>query len=489
MLLFKRILKFSFVALLLVGSTDLGQTVHASSVPKITKSRFVIATPTKTPRGLARVTKWLAAHDFDIAGSNWRRGTVEVVTTQKGIKFLKAQGYKGYVVAEGPGSRAPDRRFLNPQTVEEKLKAINQAYPKLTRLEQIGKSNEGRPIWALLISTTPGLRDPRNLEKPSILFDGLHHAREVMTPEVVLDVAETTLKGLRRSPRLRQVVDRWQIWVVPMINVDGSNIVWTSDNMWRKNARADKGDVHGVDINRNYSYLWDSCNGSSSSQNSEVYHGTSPGSEPETQALMGLADRIRPTASLSYHSFSELVLYSLGCSEEIADDKNLIIKIGQELAQRLPTDDGRAFYTPGTPWQLLYDVDGSSMDHMYGAYGTLAYTFEVNTEFQPSYDLREPTLKKHRLAWGYFMTRIDQNLLTLTVVDQKTGRPVEAAVKIDRFTHPHGELPFQTNKAGKFFKVLDPGKYQIAAKLPDGRTSEVTVSMNGQPEAITLTVQ
>ena len=81
-----------------------------------------------------------------------------------------------------------------------------------------------------------------------------------------------------------------------MLNVDGNNIVWTTDNMWRKNARGQGNNVYGVDLNRNYSYAWNSCNGSSGSTSSETYRGASAASEPETQALMKLGLMTVPTA-------------------------------------------------------------------------------------------------------------------------------------------------------------------------------------------------
>ena len=93
-----------------------------------------------------------------------------------------------------------------------------------------------------------------------------------MTPEVVLDVGVSTLATLSRgSQRAVDLFSRWNIWIVPMLNVDGSNIVWSKDNYWRKNARSQGSRVFGVDINRNYSFTWNKCNGSSnfnSAQNS-----------------------------------------------------------------------------------------------------------------------------------------------------------------------------------------------------------------------------
>ena len=39
--------------------------------------------------------------------------------------------------------------YYSYEKVTEALKALNAAYPELTKLDQVGKSEEGRIIWAL----------------------------------------------------------------------------------------------------------------------------------------------------------------------------------------------------------------------------------------------------------------------------------------------------------------------------------------------------
>ncbi len=489
----RKLLHLLVVALLVSIMGQAGLTHLAPTVLSGNETRFIIQTKVFNPLMLAKLGRWLTQNQFDVAGSSWSKGQIEVVTNSAGIAFLKSKGLDGFIKKKtNPNldeSLRVDPRYLNPATIEAKLKAIAQAYPNLTRLEQIGTSIQGRPIWALLVSDTPLANDPRALNKPSIIFDGLHHAREVMTPEIVVDVAVTLLKGVETNLRARQFVDQWMFWLVPMLNVDGSNLVFTSDNMWRKNARGDAGRIYGVDINRNYTYRWNGCNGSSGSTGAQDYRGKSAGSEPETQALMKLADKVHPTASLSYHSYSEFILYSYGCHGEYPNEKELVLKIASELQALLPSDSGNQKYEPGTPWELLYDVDGDSMDNVYASHGALSYTFEINQDFQPDYAIRDATVAKHRAAWIYFINRMSQNLLTMTITDAKTGQGALAMIAFDTIAHTKGELPFRSNSAGNFFKVLDPGRYTITAKLADGRTGQITVNMDGKPQRVALNIQ
>jgi hypothetical protein len=436
---------------------------------------------------------WLRANGYDVAGVRKAQREVEVITDDAGLAKLRAYGINPRMIesrVEGLQNTPPDSRYLDPAKVAAHLTQLAQTYPAVTRLEQIGTSLQGRPIEAILISTTPKAGDPQALTKPSIMFDGMHHAREIMTPEVVSDIADTLLAGYAsQDPATVKLVNAMNIWVIPMLNVDGNNIVWTSDNWWRKNAAKQGADVVGVDINRNYPFHWAICNGSSTDPSADDYHGPSAASEPETKAYVAFADQIRPVASISYHSFSELVLYPYGCTNTFTPENALEQKVGAELAALLPNDTGGGNYTPGTPWQTLYAVDGDSMSYLFGAYGTLSYVFEINEEFQPSYDLRAPTLVKQRKAWTYFLQRVDGNLLTLQVQDMKTGRLTPATLSVSTIQHQQGEKDFQTNEAGFFHKVLDPGTYTIIATLPNGRQGVTTVTMAGQKQSQTIQIQ
>ncbi|MBK9295156.1 MAG: hypothetical protein IPM57_12090 [Oligoflexia bacterium] len=465
------------------------QTALAPQLKNEPQIRYKIKVPNNvTATQVRNVVNMLNKYEFDIAGINEAQRTIEVITTTKGLSFLKEKGFDGQMVRT---DFSPDQRFLNPTTLTSKLSALNQAYPQLSRVIELGKSNQGRPVLAMLVSTTLDYNSAEYFQKPTIIIDGLHHAREIMTPEVVFDVAETVLKNAQ-TPQGQEILKNWNIWVIPMLNPDGSNIVWTSNSMWRKNARSSLDGVHGVDINRNYNYRWGECNGSSGSQGSDTYRGATAASEPEVKAFNTLTDHVRPTAYLSYHSYSELVLHPYGCYGDLTSENALIKKVANELASLLPRDDGRGNYKPGAPWEILYGVDGSSMDFMYAAYGTLSYTFEVNQDFHPSYSLREPTLLKHRKAWTYFMNRSGKNMLKVQVVDglnQLQRAPLVAAIAVDKIKHLKKEMPLRTNNFGVFFKVLDPGEYIVSAKLADGRVGMTKVVMQNQPQTISIVIK
>lgn len=454
------------------------------------RARYFLKVNSRSPQEMTRYTQFLQINGFDIAGSSWRESFVEIITDEFGVARLSQLGLPGFQRSTPKNWKAAvDSRYMSSEKVEQALKSLNQKFPQFTRLEKIGTSVRGKSIWALLISSTPQQRSSQFHSKPSLLFDALHHAREVMTPEVVLDAGVAALNTLSHgSQKATELISRWNIWIVPMLNVDGSDIVWSQDSYWRKNARAQGARVHGVDINRNYSFSWNKCNGSSNSLGAQDYRGPTPVSEPETQALINLAQIIRPVAYLSYHSFSEMVLYPYGCRGVFTGENELLSKVANEVAQILPSDSGRGKYTAGTPWQLLYSADGDSMSYMHGEFGAVAFTFEINQAFQPNFDIRNPTVEKHRKAWAYLLQRFDQNLLTIRVIDAQTRSAAKARIGFTNIPFLNGEKPFQTNQLGFFFKVLDPGEYTVFAQLENGRQTQVSLSMKGQPQTLELII-
>ncbi len=174
------------------------------------------------------------------------------------------------------------------ETVAE-MNLLHTQYPNLTTAPvSIGLSREGRSIWAMKISDNPNVDE----DEPEVLIDGMHHAREIMTVEINLYLRAVSLRELRdatRPPHSLSTIAK--IWFIPLVNVDGFVYNETTNpnggGMWRKNRRNNGDGSYGVDINRNYPYMWGlDDNGSSPTTSSETYRGPSAGSEPETQAYM-----------------------------------------------------------------------------------------------------------------------------------------------------------------------------------------------------------
>jgi len=240
-------------------------------------------------------------------------------------------------------------------------------------LDSVGPSYEGRPILAVKIGPSD---DSPN--RPNVLFMGTHHAREWISTAVAMKL----IRWLADSGGV--LIASHDVWVIPVENPDGYQYTFTNDRYWRKNRRPNDNGSYGVDPNRNYATFWGADDvGSSGYQDAETYRGTSPGSELETQTVMAFHAAHPPVVSVSYHSYSGLVLYPWGfrAGELPPDLPRFQALAGTDLTPAV-TDSvpGSAIdhYHPGPGWNL-YTTNGEYTDWAYRTYGTIAFTTELTS--------------------------------------------------------------------------------------------------------------
>lgn len=413
----------------------------------------------------------LSRRGFDISGVDFEAQEFEVITNSAGRNEIEA--ITGTRPVSVRNIETLDASYKQLSEVEQALVAAENNFPQLVTVETIGNSTEGRPIFAARL--TDAFRTPES-GKTVILIDAMHHAREVMTPEIALDIVDYLTTRYDQDPEVKRWMIQNEIWVVPMLNPDGNNRVWNGNTQWRKNTRGG----YGVDNNRNYPYAWGTCNGSSGSTSSDQYRGPSPGSEPETQALMKLAQRIRPTVNISYHTASEIVIYPLSCPNQSLppEEKKIVEQIGRELGTKLARDSGSGTYRAGTSYELLYPVDGGSSDWMYEEMRALAYTIEANSlnqGFQPSYrQWRDSTVERNRPGWQFILNRAQSSSLRVEAlpgekirIETSTGRQV-----FDKDTDRRGWAHF----------IVQPGDYRVINA--SRRTAQQTATVGSGPSVV-----
>lgn len=209
--------------------------------------------------------------------------------------------------------------FRTPAQVDADINTLANTYPSLTRIVTLGTTPgspgvPGKPIRALKISSTPTVNDPT---KGDVVYMALMHAREWITVETVLYIADKLLAQYSINTAVRNDLDRIQLWIIPVCNPEGYAYTHTggscadvsSPRMWRKNRKNNGDGTFGVDLNRNWGYQWGLLSGSSNMTATDLYHGTSAFSESETQILRDfLIALANLKTAVSYHSYTELYL-------------------------------------------------------------------------------------------------------------------------------------------------------------------------------------
>jgi carboxypeptidase T len=391
------------------------------------------------------IKKFLKENAFDVTGVNYKTMEIEALLNEEELQLIEKQNTKIKFSFPQNLLAAPDQQYKDPQEIEAFINEIHQKFPEITQIKSIGKSLEGRDIWAIKISDHPEIDEA----EPSILFNAMHHAREIMTPEVTTDVVDFLTRLYGFDPEVTEWVNTTEIWVVPMFNVDGNNKMWLEDSMWRKNTR----NGHGVDLNRNYPQGWNSCSGSSGNTWAQDYRGTAPASEPETKAMMDLVSEIKPVFDISYHSYSELVIYPFGCRPFRTPSEEAVETIGKEIAQKID-------YKPGTAWELLYNADGGDIDWMYKEHQVIPYVIELNSTwvgFHPDYaKWRDKTVERNRAGWQHLLRRLKGP----GVFGQFKNNEFEE-IKILKTQGQKVHQTYKVNPDGTYFIILNPGRYDF----------------------------
>jgi carboxypeptidase T len=285
-------------------------------------------------------------------------GVEQLVTTESFLSdFATARAVSGYHTG---------------QTLEEDLQRLAEDNPEIVELHEIGRSVEGRPLWALRIG------ERRGTSRKVAVF-GCHHAREWVAVEVPYRLAEHLVDNASADP-VRSWLQQGEVWVAPMVNPDGHEHTRTRDRLWRKNRRRNADGSIGVDPNRNYGYMWGTLDVATSSHvpSDETYVGPRAFSEPEVRAVRDLVARELVGGVLTYHSYSQLILYPWGyTADPVPDDADLLSMRGlaEEMQRLVKGVHGRTYVAQQA--SQLYPTAGDLTDWAYGEYDVPAFTVEL----------------------------------------------------------------------------------------------------------------
>jgi carboxypeptidase T len=267
--------------------------------------------------------------------------------------------------------------YHSGETLEADLRRLAEENSEIAELHEIGRSVENRPIWALRLGERRG-------STLKMAFLGCHHAREWISVEVAYLLAEYLVTNATSNP-VQQWFQKGEIWVAPMVNPDGHEYTRTEQRLWRKNRRRNPDGSIGVDPNRNYGYMWGTLNVSTSSHvpRDDTYVGPRAFSEPEVRAVRNLVARELFAGVLTYHSYSQLILFPWGyTSKPIVDsaDHREMEDLAKDM-QRLIRDVHGEKYTVEQSSQL-YPTAGDTTDWTYGEYDIPSFTIELRPATQ-----------------------------------------------------------------------------------------------------------
>ena len=189
-----------------------------------------------------------------------------------------------------PTRSFPSDYLLSPD-YQNFLSTVVDNYPDIALLHQIGRSVEGREIWAIRLSNT---EDPLNSWK---ILAG-HHGDELASMEIALQFL-WSFTEYSTETSIQEWLQENELWIVPAVNPDGI-------------ATVSRYNAHNVDLNRNYSFEWSA---------DEFRPGSNAFSEPESQSIRILEEWQSFSGGLSLHSGAKNIAwvwnYSVNQAPEI----------------------------------------------------------------------------------------------------------------------------------------------------------------------------
>jgi uncharacterized repeat protein (TIGR01451 family) len=453
------------------------------------------------------------------------------------IDAVKTARLQAPMAALDPRFYYYDDNFTNPNGlyIVDFLQDTDATFSDIVQLNDIGDAWQGlhgeyhRDIWVLRITNEDPAYGPIP-DKPAFFLFANIHAREVAVPELAIRYIKYLTSGYNGQggydvdPDVTWLVNHNVVYVLVMQNPDGHRV--NEQDTWayrRKNMDSDDGctdpNSWGVDMNRNHSFLWNCCGGSSGYACDETYRGPSAGSEPETGAFQSyfasvMQDQNGPNGDntiapaspltttgifISLHSYSDLTLYPWGFSDYgPAPNDAQLAAIGHKFA----------YYTGYDEFTIGYDVDGATDDWTYGKFGLASYTFEVGPSsgscggFFPAYECidgaagyprnfwaenRPAFIYAHKIARTPYMTAYGPDAESLLVtpepVDQ--GAPVTLTAVIA--DHRCCSDPLQPVAAAEYF-VDAPGQDGSGAPMnpSDGAWGETNEGVTAQVDTAGL---
>ena len=108
--------------------------------------------------------------------------------------------------------------FYDHAELTKALKALEKANPQFMKVISLGKSHQGRDIWAVIINNPK--TGPAE-HKPGYYIDGNIHGNEVQGTEVALYTIWYLLKNYGKTELATRLLDERAFYIIPTMNPDG----------------------------------------------------------------------------------------------------------------------------------------------------------------------------------------------------------------------------------------------------------------------------
>jgi hypothetical protein len=382
----------------------------------------------------------LARAGYDI--SNVQGNVVTIYASLEELEQLKGTGYSLREIE--PRIQSFKLMALggyhNYSTLTDELNTYAESYPEICRLYSLGRSVEGRELWAMLISDNPDDEE----DEPEFKYVSTIHGNERICTEMCLYFIDLLLTEYGTDERIANLVDSTAIWIVPLMNPDGLE----------RNTRAN---ANGFDLNRNFPLLTD---GSLNIFTGEPLDALNR--QPEVRHIMSWTAENSFVLSAGFHTSAMLVCYPYGYNEQMSavDTPTPDDLLFEEISRRYTIHNPRMWNSSQFPDGIVnaakwYPVIGEMADWNYRYVSCNEVTIEL-------YNSQIPTL------WNENSESMLSVLETIhigvrgIITERSSGEPLWAEVLVKGNSHP----VFTDPDIGDYHRMLLPGTYDLIFNVP-----------------------
>lgn len=263
-------------------------------------------------------------------------------------------------------------RFLGYtyENMQNDLGILARIFPEIIQIDSLGKTEDQRELYHFYIGSA-------NAPKKILIFGGIH-GREYMTSQLIMEQTTEFLMKLCRAQdkEYAKILEGKAIHVVPMVNPDGVTISQrgamgiknpdlknlVEEIALREGGRHPQGsyfhrwkaNAKGVDLNRNFDALWETCEDAVQEPSRENYKGPKPESEIESRALAELTRREEFQRTISYHSSGAVIYWDFYQQGQLRVQTWEFAKRIGEITGYVPQENTREQSSGGyKDWALL----------------------------------------------------------------------------------------------------------------------------------------
>lgn len=298
-----------------------------------------------------------------------------VTSLKRGSAVITCTAYNGVKATCTITSRIVNyTKAYTSDEVYRDIGLIAKQYPGVVSVSSAGKSTQGKDLTLVKLGHGP---------KKALITAGIHSREHLTITFTMLCLEEYAAYYTQNASyggyNMRELLDRYTLYIVPMMNPDGTDIVTKfTDPLYNyTGSRMEfKSNANGVNLNRNFPFYWNQItDGGVSTKYTDMqkYKGPSAGSEAETKAIMNLCSQNKFEWLFSMHLRGNCIYWR--------DTANGTVPNDWELTQKLT---GKCGYWAVETSTETNDFGGGLENWFRGAYNRPGFCIELVPSNIPS---------------------------------------------------------------------------------------------------------